>query len=424
LIRKIPGNSMVLTEEIDKFWLTEGRKFLFGGGWKAETERGIWSQALGSIGGFDRGAARQGLAAFSDIKDEFATRLKDLTGRIDAGVISPADALSEFKEFGPDFYKQAFNAGAMHSGNPFYQSQGMTEPDERFSNIALRQESRYAKNAFGQIGNHESLKGAEARAEDYADSLEAQFWNGYVAGGQDWDGVLIHWELGHPIGDHCSDCLDIAANSPYTKETLPTVPKSGDTECLFNCLCRLVYVREDMQDTDGSGGVALSPEIITGLDRLAAFVTTAEGAPVTGNVADLFDDLFSQMNASRAKIAITAGVEQEFFITQRKVLNDQIINLMNATGYRAVPRFAVENIVSNAMTLVNNGMQLIRPAAMMEFGISAATIPVGATVWELDGVLVRVGVVERVERGGFWLQRNDGVVFRTPEGSVLMAEGR
>jgi len=48
----------------------------------------------------------------------------------------------------------------------------------------------------------------------------------------------IHWVI-NPEAESCPDCIRIAAGGPYTKDTLPTVPRRGDTRCLSNCQCRL-----------------------------------------------------------------------------------------------------------------------------------------------------------------------------------------
>lgn len=49
---------------------------------------------------------------------------------------------------------------------------------------------------------------------------------------------VIHWRI-NPEAESCEDCIRIAANGPYTRETLPTVPRRGDTRCLSNCQCSL-----------------------------------------------------------------------------------------------------------------------------------------------------------------------------------------
>jgi hypothetical protein len=53
------------------------------------------------------------------------------------------------------------------------------------------------------------------------------------------DDAEFDWVLG-ATEQHCEDCPDLADLSPYTKESLPSPPGSGDTECLGNCDCELV----------------------------------------------------------------------------------------------------------------------------------------------------------------------------------------
>lgn len=62
----------------------------------------------------------------------------------------------------------------------------------------------------------------------------------------------IYWRLGE-TEMHCSDCPELARNSPYTKATLPTVPGSGATQCFVNCLCHL-------ETADGDEGIPVRME--------------------------------------------------------------------------------------------------------------------------------------------------------------------
>ncbi len=50
---------------------------------------------------------------------------------------------------------------------------------------------------------------------------------------------LLYWRLGPEPSGHCQECPKIAAGSPYTRETLPTVPRANRTTCKFNCKCFL-----------------------------------------------------------------------------------------------------------------------------------------------------------------------------------------
>lgn len=51
--------------------------------------------------------------------------------------------------------------------------------------------------------------------------------------------VLLVWELGDDE-DHCADCLQLAAGSPYEKGDVPAWPGDGNSVCLDRCHCSIV----------------------------------------------------------------------------------------------------------------------------------------------------------------------------------------
>lgn len=51
------------------------------------------------------------------------------------------------------------------------------------------------------------------------------------------------WVLG-AFEEHCSDCPELAALSPFRRDELWTFPGQGDTPCLGNCYCHLVRVTD------------------------------------------------------------------------------------------------------------------------------------------------------------------------------------
>ena len=48
---------------------------------------------------------------------------------------------------------------------------------------------------------------------------------------------VIEWRLSP--AEHCDDCLELAARSPYLPMELPAVPRDGSTQCLSSCKCVL-----------------------------------------------------------------------------------------------------------------------------------------------------------------------------------------
>lgn len=50
--------------------------------------------------------------------------------------------------------------------------------------------------------------------------------------------TAIYWDMLEGE-DHCENCPELQASSPYTPLSIPTFPGAGDTQCMFNCKCSL-----------------------------------------------------------------------------------------------------------------------------------------------------------------------------------------
>lgn len=57
----------------------------------------------------------------------------------------------------------------------------------------------------------------------------------------------ITWKLGVTESGHCEDCQTFADDSPYTRDTLASVPRGNDTPCLFRCDCHLERKSDGMK---------------------------------------------------------------------------------------------------------------------------------------------------------------------------------
>ncbi len=75
---------------------------------------------------------------------------------------------------------------------------------------------------------------ALSRVAHYGDSSKASYWNEFIARS---DG-LLYWD-DVPDKNECGVCPQIAAGSPYTKETIPSSPGDGKTPCKGRCRCRV-----------------------------------------------------------------------------------------------------------------------------------------------------------------------------------------
>lgn len=144
---------------------------------------------------------------------------------------------STFSGIALSYYTKAFALGFSADVN------GWLPPETvKFISKAVAQETKYFQKAATRMlarlleGKDSAI---EAIVESYSASLMAQFNNGLVAAMP--QRVEIDWLLDKSEKDieHCPDCLDLTMGSPYTKKTLPTTPKAGDTRCRWRCRCDL-----------------------------------------------------------------------------------------------------------------------------------------------------------------------------------------
>lgn len=77
------------------------------------------------------------------------------------------------------------------------------------------------------------------RVQNYCSTVRSAYESGRVL--SVGDQVVIFWEL--ESANPCPDCMFLSRHAPYTAETLPTVPKGGQTRCLAYCYCSLRIVK-------------------------------------------------------------------------------------------------------------------------------------------------------------------------------------
>lgn len=75
------------------------------------------------------------------------------------------------------------------------------------------------------------------RVDLYVNTLDSIFDAGLVSATPKDGYHLIYWHL-NP-GESCEGCIYLSDRSPFTRENLPTTPRSGHTPCLSNCNCEL-----------------------------------------------------------------------------------------------------------------------------------------------------------------------------------------
>ena len=184
------------------------------------------------------------------------------------------------------------------------------------------------------------------RAAMYADAMEAGYQVGASLGAP--DGTLIWWVLGE-VSNHCWECPILAANSPYTRENLPSTPKSGMQPCRSNCKCHLT--------TRLAPGVPppLTPEQKQGGRRFEDRVVNPPPVPPglrlpTPEERAVMRDREIQLNFARRKAADAEAAgrkaEAKLWYQKRKELNAEAIAYAKERGIHDVPTFSVGEVIN------------------------------------------------------------------------------
>jgi hypothetical protein len=142
-------------------------------------------------------------------------------------------------------WKEVFIAGARASGLGGGQGAGkplvqLTTEDEKWVRSAMTHEMQFLNGMLDAIVDESFVMPLPRRIGMYMDALESFYDSARVIGLPATS--AIHWIIPKKDNRVCASCKYLAEHSPYSKRTLPTVPRSGATICLTNCRDRL-FVR-------------------------------------------------------------------------------------------------------------------------------------------------------------------------------------
>lgn len=182
-------------------------------------------------------ADRAGLT--SDPEVSAAQRKKAKATLKNAPRLSKTQWVKAVKETLRAAYDAAFDAGIASSaaGRTTKFGVGPSEADRTWVESAFTHEMRYFNKLLKDIERGSVRGGLEKRLTAYAETLKHVFYAGRVMGTP--TGMVIDW-IAPMDRNTCKGCEFLAKNSPYTKDTLPSTPRAGDTPCLNRCRCRLV----------------------------------------------------------------------------------------------------------------------------------------------------------------------------------------
>ena len=133
-------------------------------------------------------------------------------------------------------WQEAFTAGMqeMHGGvAPSRKAQRVLQAEAAAQKAYA---TRFASDVAEGVPTQPGRWSEGRRTAAYAEATGAAFQIAGALGGP--PGELIWWRLGEVV-NHCAECPIIAANSPYTQESIPTAPRAGATPCRASCKCYL-----------------------------------------------------------------------------------------------------------------------------------------------------------------------------------------
>ena len=176
---------------------------------------------------------------FKKTQRDYKTKLNQNLNKL----INKKLSKDEYLKIQKENIKEAFSNAYLNGKQMvFGKTAALDESERRFIGKAVSDEFVYMKNFADDVINQRGKMSYIKRMEMYSNSLSAMFVFGrllYMP-----ENVRIIWKLG-VTDKHCIDCLSFAANNPYSKRTLPTVPKAGKSRCLANCKCSIEYVLTD-----------------------------------------------------------------------------------------------------------------------------------------------------------------------------------
>ena len=181
-----------------------------------------------------------------------------------------------------------------------------------------------------------SEKMIESRIDQYVLGAESMKTSGWVR--KSSPDTIYEWRLG-ASSVTCEDCLTLAGANPFTRDTLPALPKSGMTRCRSRCRCELVIVTQQAPSRIARV-TNQNPELASGRKKVGdREPTPAERARV--------DDMRARINYNRRRIE-TASTEaaRNAAIRARRAANDELIQYQQARGIRDVPMLDVSDVIS------------------------------------------------------------------------------
>lgn len=197
----------------------------------------------------------------ASLRAALTRRLVAMTGRLDALALRWERGELDTREWGEAFqallvdeHSQAARLGRLLAG-----ADGPLNERDRLMGIAAADRQGEFLRAF--LDDLDGGRYLDDEGNPFVPRWRANLYRGAVRGTANESFVdagpataQYLWVLGG-AEESCSDCPRLAAESqvfPFTPDTIPAFPGSGDTPCLGNCKCKLVRLSDGLESFDAA----------------------------------------------------------------------------------------------------------------------------------------------------------------------------
>ena len=377
--------------------LFEGTRFLNVIGVPIREFGNLEAEMALNMGYFDLVAFKQANQALGISLANYRSGIKEILDRFNARMktsgyeVALNTSVEEFKDLCREAYSGAYKAGIMRSGSPMAKSPSLPELDLKAINEMVEKEAEFFAKRLSEKAISPDF--ISTIAERYGASAKAVFWNGLISGSG--EGQLFRWQLGSVLTEHCDDCIELASNSPYTKETLPTVPRAGDTRCLWNCHCELVPV--------GGPGVSMGGAEEFGEEKYVVNVTQPETRQkVVGPVRDDLNDLYMRINKLRVEMVYADNDDLKTALAKERAgVTKELIDKARIYNVRVIPNWSAKDIKTLANTFKSRGLDVVE---------SFRQLRSGDEIYVILGMGVRKGIVDNANPYSATVRINDNLM--------------
>jgi hypothetical protein len=123
-------------------------------------------------------------------------------------------------------WERSYRMGIRSSG--VWKSPRLAASESSWVRQAARREMSFFNQLIDDVKAGKPVQSLRSRIAMYGKAILAAYTAGQVAA--TGRSTLIHWLL-DPQAEHCDDCIALAKNGPYVKDTLPTTPRAGLCKC-------------------------------------------------------------------------------------------------------------------------------------------------------------------------------------------------